>query len=87
MIKEINYSDGNVENRIEYLLQNATDLNSSKNIGESEYQSWPIKYHLSSIRSNCIRHLNFKDLDVLELGAGMGAMSRFVAENCNHLTV
>jgi cyclopropane fatty-acyl-phospholipid synthase-like methyltransferase len=86
MINEITYSDGNVENRIEFLLQNAIDLSSSKNIAESEYQSWPIKYHLSSVRSNCIRHLNFKGLDVLELGAGMGAMSRFVAENCNHLT-
>lgn len=87
MSKEINYSDGIVERQIEQLLKDATDLKSTTDIASAQYRSWPIRYHLSSIRSNCIRHLCFSGLDVLELGAGMGAMSRFVAESAAHLTV
>ena len=86
MKKSISYSDGNVELEIEYLLKNASDLNSLVNIAEEMYDNWPIRYHLSSIRGNAIRHLDFTGLDVLELGAGMGAMSRVIAEQAKHLT-
>lgn len=83
----INYSDGvDTEQHIADLLDATVDLASTTDIFPEEHHYWPIRYHLSSVRSNAIRHLNFKGLDVLELGAGMGACSRFIAENAVHLT-
>ena len=83
----INYSDGiDTEQHIVDLLDAAVDLASTTDIFPEEHHYWPIRYHLSSVRSNAIRHLNFKGLNVLELGAGMGACSRFIAENAAHLT-
>lgn len=61
-------------------------MRSTTNIAPETHNDWLHRYHLSSIRSNAIRHLNFKGLNVLELGAGMGACSRFIAENATHLT-
>ncbi len=83
----INYSDGDIENIILDFLKSETNLSSSNNIQQKNYQYWPIKYHLSSIRHNSIKHLDFTGLKVLEFGAGMGAMSRYVAEQAKHLTV
>ena len=87
MAKDISYSDGNIELYIEKLLREATDLSSATNIASDKYNNWPIRYHLSSVRRNSVCHLNFEGLNVLELGAGMGAISRFIAEKANHLTV
>lgn len=61
-------------------------MRSTTNIAPETHKNWLHRYHLSSIRSNAIRHLNFEGLNVLELGAGMGACSRFIAENAVHLT-
>lgn len=83
----IAYSDGDVEKYIEKLIEKEPNVSSKINIAKDEYSNWPVRYHLSSIRSNAIKHLCFDGLDVLELGAGMGAMSRYVAEHCKHLTV
>jgi len=81
----IKYKDRG-ENEILNILKKASDLSSTTDIAPEKYNNSVFRYHLSSIRSNSIRHLNFKGLDVLELGAGMGASSRFIAENAVHLT-
>ncbi|KAG4097439.1 S-adenosyl-L-methionine-dependent methyltransferase [Neocallimastix lanati (nom. inval.)] len=81
----IKYKDGR-ENEVADILKKASNLASTTDIAPEKYDQFLLKYHLSSIRSNAIRHLNFKGLDVLELGAGMGACSRFIAENAAHLT-
>lgn len=83
----IKYSDGDVEGEILDILKEAKDISASCDIAYDKYDKWAIKYHLSTIRHNSIRHLDFSGLDVLEFGAGMGAMSRFVAEKARHLTV
>lgn len=83
----IDYSDGNIENTILELLKKEQNLSSSNEISKELYSNWPIRYHLSSIRSNCIKHLNLDGLEVLEFGAGMGAISRYFAENAKFLTV
>lgn len=83
----IDYSDGNVEKDIVNILKNTKNLSSDNSIASDQYDLWPIKYHLTSLRSNILRHLDFQGMDVLELGAGMGAVSRFIAENANHLTI
>lgn len=85
---EIEYSDGlEIEERIERLLNDAEDLSSLSNNSHTLYGEWPVRYHLSAERANLLRHLNFTGLDVLELGAGMGAVSRFLAERSKTLTV
>lgn len=85
---EIEYSDGlEIEERIERLLGEADDLSALNPIHRSHYGEWPIRYHLSPERANLLRHLSFSGLDVLELGAGMGAISRFLAERAKSLTV
>lgn len=86
--KAIQYSDGNlVEAKILELLKGAQDLASHVPIASKDYHSWPVRYHLCPERSNLFRHFCFEGLSVLELGAGMGGVSRYLAENCKHLTV
>lgn len=88
-IYKFEYSDGDIENVILDLVTKTEDkyLSSDYCIAHTKYNHWPIRYHLSPERANLVRHMNFAGKDVLEFGAGMGAVSRFVAENCRHLTV
>src|SRR3954468_5297777 len=84
----INYTDGQkIESRILEIVQGAQDLSSATRIGREYYHDWAVRYHLCPERANLVRHLDFTGLDVLELGAGMGALSRHVAETARSLTV
>jgi len=84
----IEYSDGSaIEAGILARLQQAPAKGSEVSIARADYGEWPVRYHLSPERSNLFRHLDFSGLEVLELGAGMGAISRFLAENSARLTV
>ncbi|MGK5086842.1 class I SAM-dependent methyltransferase [Bdellovibrionota bacterium FG-2] len=84
----INYCDGiPQENQVLDLLRRAPKLDASCDIASDRYGEWEVRYHLSPERSNLLRHLDFAGLDVLELGAGMGAVSRLIAENARSLTV
>jgi SAM-dependent methyltransferase len=76
----ISYSDG-AEDVVYALLCESKDLSSTSLIGLHCYDDWAIRYHLCPERSNLLRHLDFSNLSVLELGAGMGATSRYIAEN------
>ena len=81
MKMEIQYSDGpEVEAVVLELLRRQQDLGSDAAIGGEHYESWPVRYHLSPERANLVRHMEWSGFDVLELGAGMGAVSRYVAE-------
>src|SRR5436305_8587745 len=85
---EIEYSDGaEVESGLLELVRRARDLGSDTAPGVERYGEWPVEYHLSPERGNLVRHLDFSGLDVLELGAGMGAVSRRLAESAKSLTV
>lgn len=45
--------------------------------------SWPERYHLSPARANVIRALSLPaEADVLEVGAGCGAITRYLGETC-----
>lgn len=84
----IAYTDGkDVETKILSLLKEATNLSSQCNIAQSHYADWAIRYHLSAMRGNLLRPFDFSGLDVLELGAGMGGISRILAETAGHLTI
>ncbi len=89
MPKSFDYSDGAaVERRVVELIQAADQLGSEVQIAaEEQGRSWPLRYHLAAERSQLLRHFDFSGLDVLELGAGMGAVSRLLAERAASLTV
>jgi SAM-dependent methyltransferase len=78
---EIKYSDGvDIEAGILQLVEGATDRSSFSAIGKDQYWDWPVRYHLSPERANLFRHMDLSGLDILELGAGMGGVSRYLAE-------
>lgn len=86
--KEISYSDGSIEQDIYNAVKNASDVRSTSSIARERYPAeWPFEYHLSPERANLVRPFDFGGLKVLEIGAGMGAISRFVAESCKSLQV
>ena len=83
----IEYSDGSdVESRIQTILRNARDLSSTTPLAYDD-APWAIRYHLSPQRANLLRHLDFTGLRVLEFGAGMGAISRYLAEEAKYLKI
>jgi 2-polyprenyl-3-methyl-5-hydroxy-6-metoxy-1,4-benzoquinol methylase len=82
------YSDGDSpEDTIIKLLGKSNNLSSSFHIAPQEYSEWATRYHLCSERGNLLRAFNWEGLEVLELGAGMGGVSRVLAESCKHLTL
>ncbi len=88
---EISYTDGKaIEARVLDLVSQAAEgdgRSSKERIAGHLYHEWAVRYHLSPERSNLLRPFDFTGLDVLELGAGMGAISRHLAEQAAHLHV
>lgn len=81
---EDKYSDGDVENDIiKYIEKNSNE----------EYESifnkdirWPVYYHLSPIRQNILSWYPFdKDSSILEIGAGMGAITELLIDKVNRV--
>lgn len=76
------YSDGSIESEILDYLKSNRDY---EEIIESDTR-FPIVYHLSSIRSNIINWYNFKkDCSILEIGAGMGAITATLCEKAKRV--
>jgi len=79
----LNYSDGSEE----YLLnvcRNLKDVTSYSSELLSYIKDWPTKYHLSLRRANILKAVwdcLDKDADVLELGSGCGALTRWLGES------
>ncbi|MBO9556693.1 MAG: methyltransferase [Cellulomonas sp.] len=49
-------------------------------------ESWPERYHLSPSRANVLRALDLPtEATVLEVGAGCGAITRYLGETCAHV--
>ncbi len=85
-MSEISYSDGQAtEAEIAAALSNEPTASSLSRVAAPRYDEWPVRYHLSPERGNLLRPFSFEGLDVIEFGAGMGAMSRVVAESCKSL--
>jgi SAM-dependent methyltransferase len=76
------YSDGDeVETRIENIIETSFDRSSSSLELQKRITDWPSQYHLDARRSNLlkpVRHL-LKGR-VLEIGAGTGALTRYLGE-------
>lgn len=80
-----NYCDGDVEKDIIQYLDE---------YGEENYQEifkkdirWPVFYHITPIRKNILKWYPFKDgAEILEIGAGMGAITGILCDNAKHVT-
>jgi SAM-dependent methyltransferase len=76
------YSDGDAA---EDALLAALAASADRSVASDELRSriidWPSRYHLSPDRANLLRHLPWRAGDrVLEIGAGCGAITRFLGE-------
>lgn len=78
----IAYSDGDeVEQRIASIINEASDLGVLSSELRQHCADWPSLYHLSGTRANILRPFE-NDLhgDILEIGAGCGAITRYLGE-------
>jgi SAM-dependent methyltransferase len=84
---ELTYSDGLEEEiYIENCLQQASDLSSSSTELASCISNWSSEYHLSPKRSTLLRPLKLEpSQSVLELGAGCGAITRYLGETVSQV--
>ncbi len=77
------YADGGEEELLE-IVKNYSEDEYNRII--SERKSWPVLYHLSNIRENILSALPFsKEDEVLEVGAGCGAVTGAIAKNAGHV--
>ena len=77
------YSDGaEIELRLLEIVQGADDRSVLSEQLRNAISDWPSRYHLSARRANLLRPLEhlFRGQKVLEVGAGCGAISRFLGE-------
>jgi GT2 family glycosyltransferase/2-polyprenyl-3-methyl-5-hydroxy-6-metoxy-1,4-benzoquinol methylase len=80
---DISYSDGDYEEKkLAKIVASATDLSVFSSELRNQCVDWQTLYHLSSQRGNILRPFQDKlKGKVLEIGAGCGAITRFLGEN------
>ncbi len=76
----LDYRDGS-EERILQILRSAEDRSSDSDELAAAVTDWPSRYHLSRQRANLLRPLRLgPGIRILEVGAGTGAISRYLGE-------
>lgn len=79
------YTDGDIEDKILDIVKRHSETEYENII--LQYQSWPIFYHLSSLRANILSWIPFeKNKNILEIGAGCGAITGTLAGKCKEVT-
>ena len=79
------YCDGDVEDELLDITRNYAVVEYQRII--EERKSWPILYHLSSQRENIVEWLPItKDMKVLEVGSGCGAITGALARKAGEVT-
>ena len=79
------YCDGEVEDEILEITRNYSAVEYRRIIEERE--SWPVLYHLSPLRGNIVEWLPItKDMKVLEVGSGCGAITGTLARKAGQVT-
>ena len=81
------YTDGaEVERRLQDVLLDANNLASDSPELTAAIEDWPSRYHFSPERSNLLRVLDLpRTARALELGAGCGAMTRYLGETVSEV--
>ncbi len=80
----IQYNDGDeVEDRIADVIKNAVDISVLSTELRQHCTDWPSLYHLTGNRANIMRPFEaiYKNANVLEIGAGCGAITRYLGES------
>lgn len=80
----IEYSDGDIiEERIAKIISEANDISIFSTELAAQCTDWPSLYHLSGTRANILRpfQTQIKQANVLEIGAGCGAITRYLGES------
>lgn len=80
----IQYNDGDeIENRIAAVIKEASDLSVLSTELRQHCTDWPSLYHLTGTRANIMRPFEaiYKNAQVLEIGAGCGAITRYLGES------
>lgn len=77
------YCDGDIEQEIlEYVKKYDDEMEILK-----QDNRWPVLYHISPVRKNILEWYEFeKDADVLEVGAGCGAVTGAICEKASTVT-
>ena len=76
----LRWRDGS-EERLLDMLRSASDRSTASDELASHITDWPSRYHLDRRRTNLLRPLRVgSDVRVLDVGAGTGVNSRFLAE-------
>lgn len=81
---EFAYTDGNeTEQRILNAVKSCTDVSVFSQDLLQHQTDWASEYHFSADRANLLRPFtnHFRDAQVLELGCGCGAITRFLGES------
>ncbi len=78
---QLDYSDGPCEQHLLEALRQIPDVGSGSDALPPLMVDWPSRYHLSHLRANLLRPLaDHLRGDVLEVGAGCGALTRYLGE-------
>ncbi len=79
------YCDGEVEDELLSIVRDKSPIEYDKIIGERK--SWPILYHLSTLRENIVEWIPMKpDAKVLEVGSGCGAITGVLSRKAGSVT-
>ena len=79
------YCDGDVEDELLDITRNYATVEYQRII--EERKSWPVLYHLSLQRENIVEWLPItKDMKVLEVGSGCGAITGALARKAGEVT-
>jgi 2-polyprenyl-3-methyl-5-hydroxy-6-metoxy-1,4-benzoquinol methylase len=80
----ISYSDGDhEEDEVLHMVERASDVSVLSPDLKKGISNWTTAYHLSNLRSNLLRPYKgaFAGKRILEIGAGCGAITRFLGES------
>ena len=79
------YCDGDTEKDVISYLKEYGEEGYAK-IFEKDIR-WPVYYHITPIRKNILKWYPFKEnAEVLEIGAGMGAITNILCDKATHVT-
>jgi len=79
--EQVDYTNGPIEEKIYNILKENNDNSIFSESLHNQISNWATEYHFSSYRQNILRPINIKkEWNILEIGAGCGAISRYLGE-------